>query len=215
MTGEAFAASMTTSTHTGTRKEPRMQKLSSISNKVAPKATMLAGGALVAGGLTEIVHSQRHAGNNVVGVAGYLTLSFFVVALICVAPSFLALARRARPGIAQKAAVAAAAGTLVLGVTSIASLVNGSDLAIFNVIAPITNAAWLFGSIVLAVALKRSGRVSTFVAVGLPVAWVATVPLATVGGGVVSGAYYLAVGYLLANDALERRARTAIQPAAL
>jgi hypothetical protein len=190
-----------------------MQKLSSISNKVAPKATLLAGSAFAAGGLTEIIHSQRHAGNNVVGVAGYLTLSFFVVALICVAPSFLALARRARAGIAQKAAVAAAAGTLALGAASITSLVNGSDLALFNVVAPLANAAWLFGSIALAVALKRSGNVSTFVAVGLPLAWVATIPLATVGGGVVSGAYYLAVGYLLANDAVERGAPVAAQPA--
>jgi hypothetical protein len=190
-----------------------MQKLSSISNKVAPKATMLAGAALAAGGLTEIVHSQRHAGNNVVGAAGYMALSFFVVALICVAPSFVALARSARPGIAQKAAVVAGAGTLVLGVTSITSLVNGSDLALFNVVAPVTNAAWLFGSIVLAVALKRAGRVSTFVAVGLPVAWVATIPLATVGGGVIAGAYYLAVGYLLANDAIDRSAPVVTQPA--
>jgi hypothetical protein len=192
-----------------------MQKLSSISNHVAGKAAMLAGGALVAGGLTEIVHSQRHAGNNVVGAAGYLALSFFVVALICMAPSFVALARSARPGVAQKAAIAAAAGTFVLGVTSITSLVNGSDLALFNVVAPLTNAAWLFGSVVLAVALKRAGRVSTFVAVGLPLAWVATIPFATVGGGVVAGGYYLAVGYLLANDAIERRARVVTQPAGL
>jgi hypothetical protein len=192
-----------------------MQKLSSFSTKVAPKATMLAGSAFAAGGLMEIIHSQRHAGNDVVGVAGYLTLSFFVVALICVAPSFLALGRRARPGIAQKAALAAAAGTLTLGVTSITSLVNGSDLALFNVVAPVTNAAWLFGSIVLAVVLKRAGTVSSFVAVGLPVAWVATIPLATVGGGVISGAYYLAVGYLLANDAIGRGARVATQPAAV
>ena len=152
-----------------------MQALSSISNRVAARTTTVAGATFAAGGLTEIVHFQRHSGNNVVGVAGYLTLSFFVVALICVAPSFIALARSARPGIAQKAAVAAAAGTLVLGVTSIASLINGSDLSLFNVVAPVTNAAWFFGSVVLAFALKRSGRVSTFVAVGLPVAWVAAI----------------------------------------
>jgi hypothetical protein len=190
-----------------------MQTLSSISTKVATKTTMLAGAAFAAGGLTEVVHSQRHDGNQVVGAAGYLALSFFVVALICIAPSFVALARSARQGIAQKAAIAAASGTLVLGVTSITSLVNGSDLSLFNVVAPVTNAAWLFSSIVLAVALKRAGRVSTFVAVGLPVAWFAAIPLATVGGGVVAGAYYLAVGYLLANDAIERGPRAATQPA--
>jgi hypothetical protein len=174
---------------------------------------MLAGAAAAAGGVTEIVHSQRNSGNNVVGVAGYLTLSFFAVFLISVAPSFIALARRAQSGRAAKAAVAAAAGTLVLGLTSIASLVNGHDVGVFNVIAPVTNAAWLFGSIIIAVSLKRAGKVSNAVAFGLPIAWVTTIPLAAVGGGVISGAYYLAIGYLLVNDAIERRARVAPQPA--
>ena len=153
-----------------------MNKLNSISNTLAGRAAMLGGAAFAAGGLTQIVHSQRHSGNNVVGVAGYLSLSFFVVGLIAIAPSFIAMARYARPGVAQKGAVAAAAGTAVLGLTSITSLVYGHDLGLFNVVAPVTNAAWLFGSIVMAVSLKRAGRVSTAVAVGLPFAWVATAP---------------------------------------
>jgi hypothetical protein len=37
------------------------------------------------------------------------------------------------------------------------------------------------------------------------------IPLATVGGGVVAGAYYLAIGYLLVNDAIERTARASVQ----
>jgi hypothetical protein len=192
-----------------------MHKLTSISDKLAGRTAMLAGAAAAAGGVTEIVHSQRHSGNNVVGLAGYLTLSFFVVFLISVAPSFIALARRAQSAIALKAAVAAAAGTLVLGVTSITSLVSGHDLGMFNVIAPVTNAAWLFGSLIIAVLLKRAGNVSTAVAVGLPIAWVATIPLGTLGGGVVAGAYYLSIGYLLINDAIERRPRVAAQPASL
>ena len=189
-----------------------MQQLSRISDRLAGRAAMLAGAAAAAGGVTEIVHSQRHNGNNVVGVAGYLTLSFFVVFLISVAPSFIALARRARSEIAVKAAVAAGAGTLALGLTAITSLINGRDLGMFNVIAPVTNSAWLFGSVIIAVSLKRAGTVSTAVAVGLPIAWVATIPLATVGGGVLAGAYYLAIGYLLVNNAIERRARVAPQP---
>jgi hypothetical protein len=173
---------------------------------------MLAGVAATAGGVTEIVHSQRHSGNDVVGLAGYLTLSFFTVFLITVAPSFIALARHSRSGLAAKAAVAAAAGTLVLGLTSITSLVNGHDLGVFNVIAPLTNAAWLFGSIIIAVSLKRAGRVSTAVAVGLPIAWMAAIPLSTLGGGVIAGAYYLAIGYLLVNDAIARHPHVAPQP---
>ncbi len=50
------------------------------------------------------------------------------------------------------------------------------------------------------------------VAVGLPLAWVATIPLATLGGGVLAGAYYLAIGYLLASDAIERAGHAAAQP---
>jgi hypothetical protein len=126
------------------------------------------------------------------------------VALIAIAPSFIALARESRSGAARKAAVAAAAGTAVLGLTSIISLVTGHDLGLFNVVAPLTNTAWLFGSIVLAVALKREGSVPTAVAVGLPLSWVASIPLATVGGGVISGAYFLFVGYLLVNEAVRR-----------
>ncbi len=190
-----------------------MQKLSSITDKLAGPAAILAGAAFAAGGVTQIVHSQRHSGNRVVGVAGYLVLSFFVVALVSAAPSFLALARRARPGAATKAALAAAAGTAVLGLTSITSIVNGHDLGLFNVLAPLTNAAWLFGSIILAVSLMRAGAVPPAVAVGLPIAWVATIPLATVGGGVIAGAYYLAVGLLLVNQSAEQTAPAAAQPA--
>ena len=190
-----------------------MQKLSSITDKLAGPAAILAGAAFAAGGITEIVHSQRHSGNRVVGVAGYLVLSFFVVALVSAAPSFVALARRARSDRATKAALAAAAGTAVLGLTSIASIVNGHDLGLFNVVAPLTNAAWLLGSIVIAVSLKRAGTVPTAVAIGLPLAWVATIPLATLGVGVLSGAYYLAVGYLLAHHADVRAAHAAAQPA--
>ena len=181
-----------------------MQKLNSITNTLAGRAAMVGGAAFAAGGVTQIVHSQRGSGTSVVGVAGYLTLSFFVVALIAIAPTFIALARESKARAASRAAIAAAAGTTVLGITSITSLVAGHDLGLFNVVAPVTNAAWLLGSIVLAVALKREAAVPTAVAVGLPLACVASIPLATVGGGVISGAYFLFVGYLLANDAVKR-----------
>jgi hypothetical protein len=190
-----------------------MQEFSSITDKLAGRTAILAGAAFAAGGVTQIVHSQRHAGNRVVGVAGYLALSFFVVALVSAAPSFLALVRRARPGVATKPALAAAAGTAVLGLTSITSIVIGHDLGLFNVVAPLTNGAWLVGSIILAVSLKRAGKLPTAIAVGLPITWLATIPLATVGGGVVSGAYYLALGYLLANHDGEQTASAAAQPA--
>lgn len=191
-----------------------MHKLNSISDRLAGRAAVLAGAAFTAGGVTEIIHSQRHAGNRVVGVAGYVVLSCFVVALISCAPSFVALARRARTSGAMKAALAAAAGTAALGVTSITSLVNGHDLGMFNVVAPLTNGAWLIGSVIIAVSLKRAGTVRKAVAVCLPLAWVATIPLATVGGGLLSGAYYLAIGHLLTNGSLDHSPSAALEPAA-
>jgi hypothetical protein len=189
-----------------------MDKLNSITDKFAGRAAILGGAALAAGGVTEIVHSQRGAGSQVAGVAGYLTLSLFTVALLAIAPSFIALARRARSRVTGWAALAAAAGTTILGLTSITSIVNGHDLALFNVLAPLTNAAWLLGSVILAVSLKRARTVPAAVAIGLPLTWAATIPLATVGGGVIAGAYYLTIGYLMASDAIDRADRAATQP---
>jgi hypothetical protein len=47
--------------------------------------------------------------------------------------------------------------------------------------------------------------VPRWVHVGLPFVWVAGIPLGTLGGGLIAGAYWLAVGYLLADRSLETR----------
>jgi hypothetical protein len=57
---------------------------------------------------------------------------------------------------------------------------------------------------VLAVALKRAKQVPTLVAVGLPIAWIAMIPLGTHGGGLVIGAYWMLVGAFLAGRAMQR-----------
>ena len=48
------------------------------------------------------------------------------------------------------------------------------------------------------------------VAVGLVVAYIGDDPVGSLGGGLVTGCYWLAVGYLLCLGALERRT---LQPA--
>ena len=189
-----------------------MSNVRNISNSLAAKLAMAGGALFAADGVLQIVHPQD-TGSQIVGLAGHLNIAFFLVALILISPMFVVLARYARQGKAQKAAYAAGLGTFVLGLTCISSLAMGHDGAWFNVIAPLTNAAWLFGSIVLAVSLKRAGRIPAIVAVALPVAWVATIPLATVGGGLIAGAYFLAVGHLVGSDAIERRPMPLAQPA--
>jgi hypothetical protein len=161
-------------------------------------AAMMASGAAYAGtGVVQIVHSQRGAGEDVVGVAGYLSLGLFAVALILSAAGFLGLGERAR---SEKGAVVAAIGCLALGITCLTSIVNSHDLPFFVVVAPITNAMWLFGSIALAVSLKRAGRVPKAVYWGLPLVWIGGIPLSTFGGGLIAGAYLLATGYLFASE---------------
>ena len=188
-----------------------MQRITSISNSVAGHAAVAAGSLFAAAGVVQIVHSQRNTGSKVDGLAGHLNLGFSLTALILMAPVFIALARYARSTLATKAAVLAAAGTALLGVTCISSLVNGQDYSFFNVVAPVTNGSWLLGSIVLAVSLKRAGQVPAAVAIGLPFVWVAAIPLATLGGGLIAGAYLMVVGYLLVNAAIAVRTRAATE----
>lgn len=184
-----------------------------LTDTLAARAAEGAGAAFAAGGVVQVVHPQ-HTGSDVVGLAGHLNLGFFVVALLLAAPALLALGRRIATGGACRAAAAAAAGTALLGVTCISSLVLGHDGPWFVVVAPITNAAWLFGSIALAVAGRRTGRLPGIVVAGLPVAWVATIPLATVGGGIVSGAVFLLTGAALGGRALSTPA-TVVAPEAV
>jgi hypothetical protein len=172
--------------------------------KHSAAAAMVAGAAFVGSGVVQIVHRQD-TGENVVGVSGHLMLALFALALIASAVGYLALGERART---TKAAKVVALGTLGLGIASATSVINGHDLVFFKAVAPITNAMWLFGSIALAVSLKRAGRVPRAVYVGLPLVWVAAIPLSMVGGGILAGAYWLAFGYLLADGSLVREPRT-------
>jgi len=104
----------------------------------------------------------------------------------------------------QTASVAAAVGLVVLGLTCVSSVINGRDLSIFPVLAGLTNVAWLLGSVIIAVSLKRAGKVSPAVAIGLPLTWLFSIPLSALGGNILAGAYLLVVGHLLANEAIER-----------
>jgi hypothetical protein len=113
---------------------------------------------------------------------------------------------------ARYAGVGAFAGTLLHGLTSITSLVNGSDLRLFNVLAPITNAGWFIGSLVLCVGSMRAKRLPAAFAVGLVVAYVAAVPLATHGAGMVAGAYFVSLAYRVLGDARDDELATIAQP---
>jgi hypothetical protein len=179
---------------------PAMNSLSTLSTSTAGRLARGAAAAFAGTGVVQLIHSQ-HTGTKVVGLAGHLNLGFFIVALLLLAPVFPVLARYAAGGAAPKAARVATLGTAVLGVTCISSLVMGHDGPWFVVIAPITNAAWFFSSIVIAVGLKRAGGLPTALAICLPLSQVAALVLSNFGGGLIAGAYWLFVALTLAEAA--------------
>ena len=119
-------------------------------------SAMLGGAVLAAAGPLRLFTTHEGPQSELSGAADYVLIVMFLSSLLLISPVFLELARYARD---RRGAIAATAGTAVLGVVCITSVINGKDLSIFNVLAPLTNAAWLFGSIALAVSLKRAGRV--------------------------------------------------------
>jgi len=176
-----------------------MKRLDRITNRFAARAAAIGGAALLACGIGELL-SPQHSQSRVVGVSGHLILGFFALGCIAVAPTFVVLAHRVSSKSARYAGAAAFAGTLLLGLTSITSLVNGTDLGLFNLLAPITNAGWFVGSLVLCVALLRAKRLPAALAIGLVVAYVAAIPLATLGGGLIAGVYFVTLAYRVLGD---------------
>ncbi len=74
------------------------------------------------------------------------------------------------------------------------SVINGADPAFFNAVAPLCLLTWLASSIVLAVKLRRLDVVPKPVAIALPLLLVASFPLAPLGGPLLTGAFWLAMG---------------------
>jgi hypothetical protein len=77
------------------------------------------------------------------------------------------------------------------------SNVRGIDASWFPAVAVAANVLWILGTLTLTVGLYRSRQVPRLLAVGLFVAYVGSIPLSILGGGIVAGAYWLAVAYVL------------------
>jgi len=168
----------------------------------------LAAASAIAGGMAWAVSGPLQlAGVNehetqVVTVGEHILIGLFSLALALTAPGVLALARHAKSNAGAKVA---AGGMVLLALTALSSNITGEDQSFFPVAASLTNLLWLGGSIHLAVSLYKAGRVPRWVAIGLPLTQVFALPLAIVGGGIVAGGYWLAVGYLMQAGALENR----------
>ena len=132
----------------------------------------------------------------------HVMMAGFSLALLLMIPGYALLSRYAT---GSKPVLFVAAGNILLAATVTVSNINGDDPSWFVIVAPLTNALWFFGSIALAVLLRRAGRVPAWVYVGLPLAWIAALPLSPIGGPLLTGAYWLALGYMLLAGAFDRQ----------
>jgi hypothetical protein len=137
-------------------------------------------------------------------------MALVAAALVAVVPAAAALSRYASQRL-RIAWIGIAAGQAVVAAASTVSNVRGVDADWFPAVAVAANLAWIVGTIALAVGLYRARRVPRALAAGIVVAYIGSIPLATHGGGILTGCFWLAVGYLFSLGSVERRT---LQPAA-
>jgi hypothetical protein len=181
--------------------------MTSIKHRLPAILAVAAGAVWASIGILHLTSRNQLDDESIVeGAVGHINLAGLSVALILLVPAMFALARYATRDTGAKVA---AVGMVGLAILATISNVRGEDPSFFPPVAIVTNLLWLGGSVALAVSLKRAGRVSPRIAVLLPLTWIAALPLSVVGGPVLTGAYWMTVGYLMYHGALERRAVTA------
>ena len=174
------------------------------STTLAGRAAALGGAVLCSLGALMATHPHVHE-HKVASATEHAILVLLASALVLLAPGVLALGAR----LTRRTPANIVAGCmLVIAAAGTISNIRGGDAAWFDPVAGVTNAVWLACTVWLAVALHRSRAVARWIAIGLPFAYVATIPASKAGGGLVAGAFWIAVGALLATGTLARRPAT-------
>jgi hypothetical protein len=175
--------------------------LSTTTRRRLGHAAALGGATWAAMGVLHLSGAEGlDAGTKVETTAAHLNLAGFSLALLLTAAGIIALSERARD---RRGPIVAVAGMVLLAVAGTVSNVMGHDPTFFLVAAPVGNLAWLAGTIATAVSVRRTGGPRWILA--LPLVQVFALPFADVGGPLIAGAYWIALGAMLAADALERR----------
>jgi hypothetical protein len=185
-----------------------MTAFTSIGRRLVVGAATVTSAAYGLGAILQLTDEQSGQ-TSVVGVE-HVTLAAFTVSLVALVPIVLYLARIA--GRAWPARVGCT-GLVALSALTLISNLRGEDPSFFPAVAIVSNALIVVGLIGLAVALTRNGLFPKALAVALPVTWIFALPLSAVGGGLVAGAYWLVVGWLLHQGELPRPLAPRLEPA--
>ncbi len=153
--------------------------------------------AAIAMGVVTLADSQSSE-STVVGIE-HLSLAAFSLTLALLVPAVLRLGRISG-GAGPKAAAVAVAGQLVLAALAAVSNLRGEDPAFFAAVAVPANLAILGGWIAIAVGLGRRRLAPLWLAVALPLSYLALLPAGQVGGGILTGLFWLALARWLAAE---------------
>jgi hypothetical protein len=170
-----------------------------ISHRVVALSTGIGGALLAVSGSLEAT-GLDWTENAVETPAQHVTMAFFAAALVALVPTVANL-RLYAPSRGRVGWLGIAAGQLGVAAASTVSNVRGVDATWFPAAAIAANALWIAGTLALAVALFRGRQVPRLLAVGLVAAYIGSIPLSIVGGGIIAGAYWLAVAYVLGPGA--------------
>jgi hypothetical protein len=183
-------------------------------DRVAGRVALAAGAVMASAGAVQATRPDIQP-DRVETVVEHTILVQLAALLILAIPAVIAIGRRAGSALGRRAAAVAVAGQVALAVTCTVSNVNGGDPDWFVVAAPASNLLWAGGWVALALALHRSGAAHRWVAIGLPLTWIALLPLSSLGGGLLAGGYWLALGAAMAVGSLGRRPEGSPAPLAV
>ena len=164
----------------------------------------LAGGAVFAFmGAIQATHGDFGGTHNTIdSTAEYLVTGGLGAALVLTAPVWSVLGRLAGK---PRAGLVAMLPQIVIALMCVISVSQGEDPAFFNAVAPVCLLTWLVSSIVVAVGLKRTGSVPPALAYAAGAIVPVTFALSPIGGPLLTGGFYLALGTLLARGTLAVR----------
>jgi hypothetical protein len=154
------------------------------------RSPLRGGAAFAALAALEVTHPHIDA----VGVktpAEHAILALFAAGMLLIAPAFFTLAQF---GSRLAPANVAVAGLVLLAIGSTYANMRGGDPGWFNAVAGVTNLLWLGGSIWLAFNLYRNSNFHKAIPILLPIIWATTILGARIGGGAISGLYWIVVG---------------------